>query len=66
MSDTDRIDEAFERVVGNNEAYRLGRTSGTEKPDDCLELMALCDAIPENRDKLIFWYNFGRKEINHE
>jgi len=58
----DRVDEMYDRVLGNNEAYRLGCQSGIDKYEDCEEMRMLIEALPDCRDKLIFWFDFGRRE----
>jgi hypothetical protein len=63
MSETmDRINEAWDRITGNNEAYKLGQT-GPADPMDCEGMRMLLDAMPENRDGLLYWYNFTKKEM---
>jgi hypothetical protein len=63
MSETmDRINEAWDRNVGNNEAYKLGLT-GPADPLDCEGMRMLLDAMPENRETLLYWYNFTKKEM---
>jgi hypothetical protein len=62
MSETmDRINEAWDRTIGNNEAYKLGQT-GPADPMDCGSMRMLLDAMPENREGLLYWYNFTKKE----
>jgi hypothetical protein len=58
---TDRIEEAIDRTIGNNEAYKLGQT-GPADPLDCEGMRMLLDAMPENREGLLYWYNFTKKE----
>lgn len=60
----DQEDEAavMDRITANNEAYRLGCMSGIDKHEECEEMRMLIDAMPENRDKLVFWFEFGRRE----
>jgi hypothetical protein len=62
MSETmDRINEAWDRTIGNNEAYKLGQT-GPADPMDCGSMRMLLAAMPENREGLLYWYNFTHKE----
>jgi hypothetical protein len=50
MNNIDRINEALDRTIAMNEAYRLGCTSGVTTPEDCVEMRMLLDAIaPEER-----------------
>jgi hypothetical protein len=63
MSETmDRINEAWDRTIGNNEAYKLGQT-GPADPMDCGSMRMLLAAMPENREGLLYWYNFTKKDI---
>jgi hypothetical protein len=58
MSDIDRINEALDRTIAMNEAYRLGCTSKETDPDKCIEMCALLDAIAEE-DRPMARRHFG-------
>jgi hypothetical protein len=60
MSSTDRINEAFDRMIAMNEAYRLGCTSKETDPDKVVEMRMLLDAIAEeDRITARRWFGLG-------